>query len=220
MNYDCELIRDIAPLYRDGALSEGGKKIVEEHLAQCAVCREYYADEDDRTLPALPHDSETQEIALLSKKLKKRRLYQVGMFAAVLALLFFLLPPWFGYPGVAEIAGLVILSHPLALAGLACILFAVWYPFAHSSRRIACGYTGFFFLLGMELLEFLTIPLGSTAGLQLSFFCYDIPRFTGISLVQSVSYALPGFYLGLFATVAAAVLFFFFTRKMGISQIL
>ena len=89
MNYDCELIRDIAPLYRDGALSEGGKKIVEEHLAQCAVCREYYADEDNRTLPALPHDSETQEIALLSKKLKKRRLYQVGMFAAVLALLFF-----------------------------------------------------------------------------------------------------------------------------------
>lgn len=111
MNYDCELIRDIAPLYRDGALSEGGKKIVEEHLAQCAVCREYYADEDDRTLPALPHDSETQEIALLSKKLKKRRLYQVGMFAAVLALLFFCCRPGLVIPASQKLRGL--LSSPI-----------------------------------------------------------------------------------------------------------
>lgn len=37
--YDCELIQDLLPLYQDDVCSAVSKKIVEEHLEDCASCR-------------------------------------------------------------------------------------------------------------------------------------------------------------------------------------
>ena len=39
MKYDCEVIRDLLPLYADKACSERSREMVEEHLQECAVCR-------------------------------------------------------------------------------------------------------------------------------------------------------------------------------------
>ena len=41
MNMKCEVIRDLLPLYVDGVVSEESRKLIEEHLAECADCREY-----------------------------------------------------------------------------------------------------------------------------------------------------------------------------------
>ena len=40
MNMDCEVIRDLLPLYADDACSEKSRIVVEEHLQDCSSCRE------------------------------------------------------------------------------------------------------------------------------------------------------------------------------------
>ena len=39
MKYDCDIIRDLLPLYHDGVCSEKSREMVEEHLKECEVCR-------------------------------------------------------------------------------------------------------------------------------------------------------------------------------------
>lgn len=39
MGITCEIIKDILPLYYDNICSQDSRKLVEEHLAECANCR-------------------------------------------------------------------------------------------------------------------------------------------------------------------------------------
>ena len=39
MKIDCEVIRDILPLYADDACSEKSRQMVDEHLEECSACR-------------------------------------------------------------------------------------------------------------------------------------------------------------------------------------
>ena len=41
MKKNCNIIRDLLPLYIDGVCSEESKQLVEEHLKECAKCQEY-----------------------------------------------------------------------------------------------------------------------------------------------------------------------------------
>lgn len=43
-NIDCEIIRDLLPLYVDDVCSEKSKDMVEEHLRECDECRNYYEE--------------------------------------------------------------------------------------------------------------------------------------------------------------------------------
>ena len=40
MKYDCDVIRDLLPLYADNACSTKSRVLVEEHLEECQDCRE------------------------------------------------------------------------------------------------------------------------------------------------------------------------------------
>ena len=40
MKMDCDVIRDLLPLYADDACSEKSRHIVNEHLLDCAACRD------------------------------------------------------------------------------------------------------------------------------------------------------------------------------------
>ena len=42
MNYPCEIIRDLLPLYIDDVCNKESKLAVEKHLAECETCRECY----------------------------------------------------------------------------------------------------------------------------------------------------------------------------------
>lgn len=42
MKIDCEIIRDLLPLYVEGIASEKSKEAVEEHLEECGECRKAY----------------------------------------------------------------------------------------------------------------------------------------------------------------------------------
>ena len=41
MKYQCEMIRDLLPLYHDGVCSESSRQAVEAHLAECSECCGY-----------------------------------------------------------------------------------------------------------------------------------------------------------------------------------
>ncbi|WP_242856596.1 zf-HC2 domain-containing protein [Butyrivibrio sp. AE2032] len=50
MKYNCDLISDLLPLYKDDICSEASKKIVEEHLAECADCKKMLNSLNDFTI--------------------------------------------------------------------------------------------------------------------------------------------------------------------------
>lgn len=49
----CEVCRDLMPLVQDGVASEASRRLVEQHTAHCAACRELWRQEDP---PAMPDD--------------------------------------------------------------------------------------------------------------------------------------------------------------------
>ena len=40
---DCDIIKDLLPLYEDNICSEKSKDLIEEHLIECEDCREYWS---------------------------------------------------------------------------------------------------------------------------------------------------------------------------------
>ena len=40
MKNNCDIVRDLLPLYVDGVCSQESAKLVEEHLTDCQSCRE------------------------------------------------------------------------------------------------------------------------------------------------------------------------------------
>ncbi len=88
MKYDCSLIQDIVSLYKDNALSENSRRIVEEHLAECGACRALYKGYAEEAEPS----ESTEEISAAavqtySKKIKRRR---TALVCCVLAVLLYL----------------------------------------------------------------------------------------------------------------------------------
>ena len=84
----CNVIGDLLPLYVDGAVSEDTKKLVEEHLAECADCKK--AAEDMRKELVLPvHETvraaETSFLQKMKKTWQKRRIRAAVISVAVTA---------------------------------------------------------------------------------------------------------------------------------------
>ena len=86
---NCNIIRDILPLYLDDVVSDETKQMVEEHLQSCASCRaEASAMKKDVILPA----SKTQRLAeakvikgIRTKIFRKKVIVSAVTVAAVLA---------------------------------------------------------------------------------------------------------------------------------------
>ncbi|MBE5809447.1 MAG: zf-HC2 domain-containing protein [Clostridiales bacterium] len=43
MNQNCEIARDLMPLSVDGVCSEGSQRFLDEHMAECKPCQDYFA---------------------------------------------------------------------------------------------------------------------------------------------------------------------------------
>ena len=50
MKYECDMVRDLLPLYQDSVCSEASRKIVEEHLQECSTCQQMAERIKDATL--------------------------------------------------------------------------------------------------------------------------------------------------------------------------
>lgn len=72
MKLSCEVIRDLLPLYEDEVCSEESKVLLEEHLAECAACRDLQEKFKIPEKTLLPEE----EILLAEEEKRIRRIFR------------------------------------------------------------------------------------------------------------------------------------------------
>ena len=88
MNVPCDIIRDLLPLYVDGALSAASAELVREHLRECHPCRLNYRQlKPVIKAPVASVPDPSIEYAALIRRLRSRRItVQAATAAAVTTL--------------------------------------------------------------------------------------------------------------------------------------
>ena len=72
---ECNIVRDLLPLYVDKASTDDSEKFIRRHLAECEDCQLYYKSVANRTLKAkTSSDLPLSRYELLAQKIKKRKL--------------------------------------------------------------------------------------------------------------------------------------------------
>lgn len=92
MIVDCNIIKDLIPLYKEGISSKESKELVEEHIKTCKSCRDYYQSlDDDEVTNYQPLEFVSQSI----EKNKKNRSRMIGslVFSVLLIVFSFLTNP-------------------------------------------------------------------------------------------------------------------------------
>lgn len=79
---NCEIVRDLLPLYHDGVVSESTKKVVEEHLETCKECTEEYEKLcQELTTAGKELPTTGQQFADMMKKIKMKRIFLTAVIA-------------------------------------------------------------------------------------------------------------------------------------------
>lgn len=94
MNYPCELIKDIIPLYCDRIASKESQKAVEEHLMSCTECKQYYesmcsADKLEEVVINRIDARAAESYKNLRKKLMKKYLKLLGIILLIIFAIIF-----------------------------------------------------------------------------------------------------------------------------------
>lgn len=76
---DCEIIRDLLPLYADKLTSEASSRQIEDHVKTCPECRRL---RDEMCAPLEPEPEETQE-QILERVYRKQRRKTILAWAAI-----------------------------------------------------------------------------------------------------------------------------------------
>ena len=86
MKYNCDLISDLLPLYKDDICSEATKKIVEEHLAECPECRKMLADMSDVTIDEKIVKEKDEVINSQAKFFKRKSAFAGSIIALIFSI--------------------------------------------------------------------------------------------------------------------------------------
>lgn len=81
MKMECDIIRDLMPLYVENMVSEKSKEAVDSHLAECPACKNIYKE---MTAPKIPVQFNT-EPAKSFRKYMKREKRRVGFKVALIS---------------------------------------------------------------------------------------------------------------------------------------
>lgn len=101
---NCEIVRDLLPLYADGLCSEESRRAVEEHLKTCEACRKLLP-EDPAEMPSPAAGSEGEDGVLRSISQEWKRQKHLSRRRGILL-------------GMALLLTLVLLARPLLTAYL------------------------------------------------------------------------------------------------------
>lgn len=85
MRLRCDIVMDLMGLYADGAASEDTVQAVEEHLAECPMCRQFYK-QYRQTPPAAQEQlyDGAMDYSVLAKRIRTRRLWTyAGMLSYI-----------------------------------------------------------------------------------------------------------------------------------------
>ena len=81
MNWKCDVVTDLAPLYHDGLASKASRKLVKEHLRECPECRKNYKKYSP--VEGVKMDmpiSDAEDFVFRAKQMRRRRLLAWGGF--------------------------------------------------------------------------------------------------------------------------------------------
>lgn len=84
MKFNCSIVDDLLPLYVEDICSEDSKTALEEHLQECASCREKLARMKNSNIISNEKKEESQiQIINYAKKIKRHR-FKVGILAVLI----------------------------------------------------------------------------------------------------------------------------------------
>lgn len=85
MKLDCDVIRDLLPLYAEKLASPASSALVEQHLAECPACRAEL-EQMEKPVPVQPEPQPDAPLKNIQSSLNRRRLRtMLCSFAAALA---------------------------------------------------------------------------------------------------------------------------------------
>lgn len=85
MYIDCQIIRDLLPLYKDGALSEKSRQAVSRHLENCPYCRRYLRN--SIIISAGAENDAPGDYKKLALRIKRRRTISAALAGGAIATL-------------------------------------------------------------------------------------------------------------------------------------
>ena len=86
MKYNCDLISDLLPLYKDDICSEASRKIVEEHLAECPDCKKILNSLNDITIDEQIVKEKDEVIGSQAKFFKRKSAFAGSIIALIFAI--------------------------------------------------------------------------------------------------------------------------------------
>lgn len=87
MNENCDIIRDLLPLYRDNVCSEASRALVEAHLKECAECRRaLQAIEAEVSAPEPTMQETFKAWQKLQRKILLKRLMKIAAVSVALVI--------------------------------------------------------------------------------------------------------------------------------------
>ena len=90
MKMECDVIRDLMPLYAENMVSESSRKLIEEHFSECSACRAMYQDMLQPP-PEVQFSKEPAESFQKYVKKKKRRFgWKIALITAAAVAAFFI----------------------------------------------------------------------------------------------------------------------------------
>lgn len=98
MKVHCNIVRDLLPLYHDGACSAESRELVEQHLKICPDCKRELLVMDDVFLPLQTHPTDIDIVATASNAWKKSKRISCAKGIALTLLVIFLVFAIFIFP--------------------------------------------------------------------------------------------------------------------------
>lgn len=86
MKYDCEMIQDLLPLYKDSACSAASALAVQEHLKECEKCNKFYESLNDNAIDELILKEKESVIGSQSKYFKRKSAAVGSVIAGIFAM--------------------------------------------------------------------------------------------------------------------------------------
>lgn len=81
MKYNCDVVQDLLPLYKDEVCSAQSKRIVEEHLKECSECNKIMKQLDNYKVDNIL-ESEKESVLNMHEKKEVRKTFMVGIVTA------------------------------------------------------------------------------------------------------------------------------------------
>lgn len=84
MSKECDVVRDLLPLYVDNVLSDTSREIIEEHLPDCAGCRDYLKQLQDSELEDNLKSEKESVIAYGARQFRRRSAMAGSAFSGLI----------------------------------------------------------------------------------------------------------------------------------------